>query len=219
MLKEINKQTIKNNGDYVAEIELLDTDDNKSYYVVAQIGNNLLYATFDGSYVGYLNNTNEKPSMLEGDKVWWFYEANTRFCTYYDQAYVMAVELESSESIKRRHAHLKKPLGNIKYEIVYRNNEPRFACGPMGDVYEIKFHILDNDIYLYMYSTDACDFYALSDFSYFELEEKMIGGEDPVIPDPIESFEGFYKAKKSKYYDLYLEMERFRDGLPSLLEK
>ena len=215
MLKEIKKQTAVAKGELVAEIEVLDTDDNKSYFVVSKITDTVLYSTFDGSYIDYLNGLRDKPNVVEDD----FLE-NTKFGKYYNEALNIVPQPQGiSSGLKRKYSHLKKPLGNVKYEIVEKKSAPRFACGPMGNAYELKFHLLDDGKYLYIYSSDAYDFYALSDFSYFELEEKMIGGEDPVIPDPIESFEGFYKAKKSKYYDLYLEMERFRDGLPSLLEK
>ena len=72
----------------------------------------------------------------------------------------------------------------------------------MGEEYEIKFHILDNDTYLYVYANDW-GFYCLSNASI----------EDNVPNSLIESIEGFDKAKKSRYYDLYLEMEKYIDGV------
>ena len=114
--------------------------------------------------------------------------------------------------LKRKYARIKKPKGNIRYEIIYKKNKPVYGCGPMGDVYEIKFHILDDDSYLYAHANDWC-MYSLYDTSPFEFlfpEDNTF--EDKDFPEPIEEFEGFSKAKKSKYYDLYLELEKFIDG-------
>lgn len=109
---------------------------------------------------------------------------------------------------KRKHAHLKKPLGNIKYEVVEKTSKPTSGCGFMGDVYEIKIHNLEDDTYLYVNADDWC-YYSLSRNSIFEVEY----GCDL---DIIESFEGFENTKMSQYYDFFLEMERFIDGIVAI---
>ena len=107
---------------------------------------------------------------------------------------------------------MKKPLGNIKYKILNKKNKPVFGCGPMGDIYEIEFLLLDDNSHLFVYSSDSEGAFTLTDYSVYDTLEKEEEGLNVDYKDPIETISDFSKAKKSKYYDLYLEMEKFKDG-------
>lgn len=205
MKRLVKNQTLKIKGNYISESEVFDDENHKTYYVVVRLGN-LLYATFDGSYIEYLKGNQIEPNMIEGNSYLWFdlFEdrGETPFREFYYDCLGEASLLEKKEFVKRKYSHLKKPLGNIKYEVVYRKKKTTYGCGPMGEAYEIKFHILDDDTFLYIYANDWC-FYCLTN--------KPSEEDDP--NSVIEYFEGFEHAKKSKYYDLYLEMEKYIDGI------
>ena len=210
--QKITTKKVKNN--YISECVVVDTETNETFYVVTQFGD-LLYATFTSSWLDYATGkVSEEPQRIEGED-YLFFDLNndnkeTKFWEFYVDTFNEASHLEHTQYINRKYANMKKPIGNIKYEIVYKNNKPVFGCGPMGDIYEIKFHILDDDSYLYVYSDDAFGYMSIHKFSVFELLEK---DDDVSLDDDCEEMiEKFSDAKKSKYYDLYLEMEKFKDN-------
>ena len=210
MTKLINNKTLTIRGGYISESEVLDEDTNKTYYVVVRLGD-LLYATFDGSLIAYLQGKANEPNKIEGETHLWYNTFEDRdetpFWKYYEDCYAKANDLKFKQEVVRKHAHLKKPLGNIKYETVYRKSKSVYSCGPMGEAYEIKFHILDDDTYLYVNANDwGC--YMLTTYSYLDAKD-----DQDLNEGLIDVFEGFEKAKKSKYYDLFLEMERYIDGI------
>ena len=108
-----------------------------------------------------------------------------------------------STTLKRKYSHLKKPNGNFKYEIVYKKSIPVFACGPMGEFYEIKFKMEDGT-FLYVNADDWGMYSLRDDISEIDLMSDE-NTDYSKIKEPIEDFTGFSKAKKSKFYDLYLE--------------
>lgn len=201
----IKNITTRLNGSYISESQVYDEVNKKTYYVVVRLGN-LLYATFDKSYIDYLKNKASKPKKIEGDDYLWFDsfsdKGETPFWSYYLTCLEKANSLENKTTINRKYSHLKKPLGNMKYEIISKKTVSEIACGPVGNSYQIKFHILDDDSYLYACANDSC-FYSL-----------CVGNAASDEPgDTIESFENFKNAKKSEYYDLFLEMEKYIDGV------
>ena len=197
-MKLISNTTIRLKGNHISESKVLG-DDNKYYYVVVRFGN-LLYATFDASLIKHMRGRSPKPNMIEGNSYLWF-DINedrheTRFWQYYVDCYNLNYKKEKESYIKRKYSRLKKPIGHIRYENISKEITPVFSCGPTGWDYCIKFHILDDDSYLYLFANDL-RFYILC----------------PPNEKVIESFEGFERAKKSKYYDLFWEMEKFIDGV------
>ncbi|MBO4695412.1 MAG: hypothetical protein J5656_05820 [Clostridia bacterium] len=213
MLKKLNSRSLKNGSNYIGEVEVLDTETNKHYFVVTQYGN-LLYATFESSYIDSIKDPSlGEPNKIEGETYWWWDEKNTRFFEFYNDSMCEASSVERRNTITRKYARMKKPLGNIKYEIVEKKSAPVMACGPIGDMYEIKFHILDDDSYLYVFADDAVEEILLLKSSVYDELENAETSDDFNPPEPVERISRFANAKKSKYYDLYLEMEKFRDGV------
>lgn len=215
MLQKLKITTKKIKSNYISECKVVDVDTNKIFYVVAQLGD-LLYATFTSSWLDYvIGKVSEKPQMIEGEDYYFFDGPDengkpNRFAEFYNEVLAEASLLEHTHYINRKYANMKKPIGNIKYAVVYKNSKPVFSCGPMGEIYEIKFHILDDDSYLYVYSDDEFGYMSIHTFSVFELLEK--NEEASIDDDCVEMIEKFSDAKKSKYYDLYLEMEKFKDN-------
>ena len=211
MLKELSTRTVKVKNNYIAEIKVFNSEENKDYYVVAQFGD-LLYATFDGSWIDYKNGQSQEPNKIEGENYWWFNENNTQFFEFYQEAERLASVLESSEAIKRKYARLKKPEQFNKYEIVYKKTLPLFACGPMGDIYEMKVHMIDKDRDLYFSFDSACNIYRIDILSIIDaFQNDTFEDQFDEFEKHLTEFEGFSKAKKSKYYDIFLELEKFVD--------
>ena len=99
---------------------------------------------------------------------------------------------------------------NIRYEIIYRKETSLCACGPIGFGYEIKFHILDDDSYLYVYADDM-NIYSLNTISEMDILSLPQEEFDKAFTEPIECFEGLVNSVNSKYFDLFLEMEKYID--------
>ena len=215
MIKEIKIKTIKHGYNYISECEVLDTDTNETYYVVTQFGN-LFYKTFKNSYMDYvLGKTKVEPIQIEGDDYMWTdfsYDCGvTRFCKQYKKTFEEASKLEHRDYINHKYAHLKKPLGNIKFKILNKRRKCVYGCGPMGEIYEIEFLILDDNSNLYVYSDDSFGAFSITDYSVYDSLESEEDGNEFEYIDSIEEISDFSKAKKSKYYDLYLEMEKYKD--------
>lgn len=209
MKKEYLK-TIKLKNNYISEAKVIN-DNGDIVYVVTVLGN-LLYATFNASYIDYVKGiSDKKPNKIEGDEYLWF-DCNqdrkeTIYWNYYNETFIEASKKQHCDYINHKYSHLKKPLGKFKYEIIYKKTKPIFACGPVGDVYEIAFKLKNGPI-LYVFADDSCDMYSLYKDSVIDKIETRNDDYD----EPIEEFEGFSKAKKSDYYDLYLEIEKYKDN-------
>lgn len=216
MIKEIKIRTIKNNYNYISECEVLDTDTNDTFYVVTQLGN-LFYNTYKSSYIDYVKGiTKEKPIKVEGnDYMWANFDCDcgeTKFWEQYGKTLEEASKLEHRYYINHKYPHLKKPLGNIKYKILNKKSNSVFGCGPIGDAYEIEFLILDDNSKLYVYSDDAIGAFSLTDYSVVDATLAEQEGREAVYGRDIEQLSNFKEAKYSKYYDLYLEMEKLKDN-------
>lgn len=216
MLKDLGIRTLKKDFNYIAECEVLDTDTNLKYYVVTQFGD-LFYKTFDSSYIDYINGINKNvPQVIEGDNYLWF-DVNedrniTRFWKEYNATYTAAYLLGHRQYIKAKYSHLKKPLGNIKFKILNKRTKPVFGCGPMGDIYEIEFFINDTNEHLFVFSDDYNGIYSIYKESLFDIIVNEENGGELKEITPIELIKNFSLAKKSIYYDLYLEMEKYKDN-------
>ena len=193
---------------YIAEYTVLEEEGRQFYYVVVQIGN-LLYATFESSYLDYITGkVNKKPTRIEGADFLWFDiiedRGDTRFWKYYRAAFEKANNLMRNDYIQRKYSHLKKPLGNIKYHIVDQKSVPLLDAA----VYEMIFSITDTGETLLV----QCDPQGRLSLSKVPLGFKPFDElpQDSVLVEEISSFS---KAKYSDYYDLYLEMEKFRDSI------
>lgn len=98
------------------------------------------------------------------------------------------------------------------FEIVEKKNKNGFTCGPVGDMYEIKFHMIDDDSYIYLYSEDAfMGSYILAKCSLFEILENNdmdISVPDEDLVEMINEYSDI-TIEKSKYKGLYLEMDKY----------
>ena len=211
MNKEYVK-TVKINSDYISEIKLTD-DLGNNYFVVTELGD-LLYATFDNSYIDYKKGiTSVSPNKIEGENYLWFdiheNRNQTIFWEYYLETLSEATSKMNNEYRRHKYSHLKKPLNNINYKIIRKRDKDVFACGPVGTVYEIEF-LIDNKETLFLYADDVIGRnYMIAKCSIFDFDESKYDINDYIV----EMISDFSKAKKSMYYDLYLEMEKFIDGI------
>jgi len=72
----------------------------------------------------------------------------------------------------------------------------------------MKVQMLDDDTVLHVYSDEMYEgVYIISDHSVFkDIKNDSIGNY-------IENIEDFENTKKSKYYDLFLDIEMFKDRI------
>lgn len=211
MLKRIGKKSLKNGNNYIGEVEVLDTDTNKHYYVVAQYGS-LLYATFEASYINSIKNPIlDKPNMIEGETYRWWRKDNTRFFDFYEEAMDEADDVERRNTITRKYARMQKPRDELKYEIISKNTMDTFACGPLGTIYEIKVRLLEDNSEIYV-SLDT-SYEKIYNISKKSLIKAANNGNIEEYGEPIEEIMGTRNIKKSKYYALYYLVEQFYDGI------
>ena len=210
MIKKLGIRSCKHKWEYIAECEVLDTETNEKFYVVVQ-RENLFYKTFRSSYIDYFTGlTKIEPEEVEGaNSLWFYFEKDTRFYHQYFEALGEASKLETQDYNKRKYARIKKPLGNIKYKILNKRARPVLGCngGYVGDDYEIEFLILPKNKHLFVYADDLTGGFILADYSIYDVPLDESIDEKTFI----EILSNFSKAKKSQYYDLYLEMEKFKD--------
>ena len=210
---KVSEKVIEKNGNFIAEITVRDEKTGKCYYVVCQLGD-LFYKTFESSYIDYVSGKAAEPKMVEGDDYLWWYVADTEeksaFYDYYEETLALASDMEKSKYIKRKYSRLKKPDGNIKFEIVDKCSETVFACGPIGEVCQIKFYLSEEDRNLYVFYSDVeGELFILSEHDI----KSEIDNDEFDEKNVIERFVGFSKAKKSRYYDLYYAMMQYVDGI------
>lgn len=215
MLEKIGKRSLKNGSNYIGEVEVLDTDTNKHYYVVTQLGD-LLYATFESSYIDSIKNPElPKPNMIEGEPYLFFdfwedRPGNTIYREFYVEAYNEASAVKSRNTITKKYARMKKPSGELKYEVISKDTMDTFACGPLGTIYEIKVRLLEDNTEIYVSLDTSFEMiYGISKNSII----KAFSDGDMKECDFIEEINGTQKIKKSKYYDLYYLVEQFYDGI------
>ena len=211
MLKQIGKRSYKNGKNYIGEVEVVDTETNKHYYVVAQYGS-LLYATFDSSYIDSIKNPElAKPNKIEGETYWWWNKNNTKFFDFYNGAMAEADDVKRRNTITRKYARMQKPGDELKYEIISKDTMDTFACGPLGTIYEIKVRLLDDNTEIYV-SLDT-SYEKIYNISKNSLIKAASSGKIEEYGEPIEEIMGTQNIKKSKYYALYYLVEQFYDGL------
>ena len=199
MLNELNITTIKFRDKFISECCVLDTITQKKYYVVSQIGKTL-YATFDNSYIGYLKHKNKKPQKLEGEN-FMFFDLNNRFInTRFNKQYKLTYEASIFEKRKhylnRKYSHIKKPTCNLNYVII----EKKSVSNNVEKLYEMEVFLYTKKYYIF---SNSYSIYKISR-TEFNLCDKD--------SDIIESLDSFDKCKKSKFYSLYLEMEKYKDN-------
>ena len=101
----------------------------------------------------------------------------------------------------------------INFEIADQRFMAISACGPIGYMYEIKFHMLNDDTYIYAFGDDIVSQLTLAKSSiYDEIINSTKEGRELNNPEEIESVEDIKKAKKSKYYDLYVVLQKYKDS-------
>ncbi|MBO4695415.1 MAG: hypothetical protein J5656_05835 [Clostridia bacterium] len=102
----------------------------------------------------------------------------------------------------------------INYEVVDKRFMAIFACGPIGYMYEIKFHMLDDDTYIYAFGDDVVPELTLAKSSiYDEIISSTDEGREYIRPEEIETVENISKAKKSKYYPLFKILKRYKEEI------
>jgi hypothetical protein len=156
----------------------------------------------------------EEPKMIEGDDYLWWNVADPKeksvFFDYYEEALALAGDIENKKYIKSKYSRIKKPDGIIKYEIIEKDRKIVFACGPLGEVCQIKFYLPEEKRNIYvLYSNTEVEVFVLSEHDIKAETENGDFDENNVI----ERVVGFSKTKKSKYYDLYYATMQYVDGI------
>ena len=102
----------------------------------------------------------------------------------------------------------------INFEIADQRFMAISACGPIGYMYEIKFHMLDDDTYIYAFGDDMVSELTLAKSSiYDEIINSTEEGRELNSPEEIESVANITKAKGSKYYELFKILKKYKDTI------
>lgn len=156
MLKFINNKTEFIKGNYVSETKVFDDENNKSFFVVVQLGD-LLYATYEKSYYLSYKSNKPLPPRIEGDKYLWFDlhedRDETKFWFFYRDCLERAMELECQMSVKECDLPIPKD-DHYTFEMVEARNKVVFSCGLMGGCYEIEYCLIGDDFHLFAYTDD-----------------------------------------------------------------
>ena len=199
-MKKIDERVLRVDDNYVAEIVV--EDEGKKYYVVCQLGD-LMYKTFDGSYIDFLSGKAPMPNEIEGDDYLWFDDNSTKFAAFYSEALERASKYQDESERAEKYSNAKVPSGTLKFDILDKQRE---SCGFVfeNEACELKVRLQDGSV-LFVYFDDINgDYYAIS-------KETMFQSENP--GEPIEVFYAFEDTAESKYYDLYYALERYKDEL------
>ena len=162
-MKKLNERVIEKDGNYIAEVVVLDETTGEKYFVTCRVGN-LFYRTFRSSYIDYVLNGGDRPEEVEGNDYLWFNyesgegpaESESLFREYYLEALSLAGEMEKNDYVNEKYSELEKPHGDIKFEIISKDSE-EIGCGPcfMGCVYEIEFYLPESGKTLYLFANEV----------------------------------------------------------------
>ena len=97
-----------------------------------------------------------------------------------------------------------------KFEVVYKKRQMIVACGPCEYVYEIKFHLTDENKDLYLYF-DIFNMLTIAENSILDIVNNNLDNNKPIesLGIVIEQYEGFENARKSQYHGFVEIMEKF----------
>ena len=195
-------------------------------------------ALYRSSYIDFALNGGEKPVEIKWDmNLFADYTGETAFELQWQKIFNVVSEECMRLIIKKcgekylaeKSVKTEKPHRNIEYKIIDRKKiEEHFSSTHTTDtVWEIEFYLPNVDKTIFVMSTDSYgDYYACAESSMIEDAETMakrfynkkVFGEKN-IPNEIkeltfsilEEYESFSETVGSEYYDLFYELEQFKD--------
>ena len=212
MLIERSRRVEKVDDDFIAECVVYDNIKNKEYYVTIISG--YMYGTYESSYIDYRLKINKNyPKVVEEVNCFWWNTPESEkepFNKFYNEMDDL-VDIASKEYSDKIHYSTIKLLNNINYEIISKRCNSTTNNPKDGNEFEIKVHVLDDDsiLYLYLYDEPTCKTYIVSKISVLDYRKRKNKKEDD---DFIIELVFDYKITKSEYNDLYIELDKYRDG-------
>ena len=204
MLEVLEKRNYKSkDGRLITEYKVIDSDTQKTYYPLQVVSNNKISQDVgDGSFIDYLEGKTSKPSRVDRTGI------DGQFEKLFNDISYDLTKFQYEDYMETKYSKLKKPNNNLKYEIIDKKSH-QFIANDIVTGYELVVK-MENGKILYFYSDTFYPFYAIFKESF--LNEIMTKNPNEVkVPEKIEEFESFKETENSKYYDIYLELEKFKD--------
>jgi len=198
LLKEISNKIKHSYNVIKATTKVLDTNTNIDYDVIDEYyGNDYdpIYSTIHSFHDS--NITNEMKLKLNR-----FHKKNLKLIEKY-------IEKNSN---RKKYKNIKEKPNTLKYEILESNTDMIIDKKNIYKNYELKVSI-NGLLNMYVFASDLNNYYQISLFSEFESFDEIVEEYDEKIDkSPLEIYQDFKETYDSMYYDLFYEIENYKNN-------